>query len=429
MRFHIVTLGCKVNIYETQAIRESLLQNGYTEVVEKDNPDVVIINTCTVTHVASQKSRQKIHHFRRIYPNAILVAVGCYIQSGTYVDTDCDILIGTEGKTCVADKIQEFLKERKKIIVLDHPRERTCYEEIRIHTYKENTRAFVKIQDGCDNFCSYCIIPYVRGKFRSRKKEEILEEIHTLVKNGFSEIVLTGIDTAAYGKDLQSNFTDLIRTILIQEPELKRLRISSIEASQINENFLELLKEEKRIAKHLHIPLQSGSETVLKRMNRKYTKEEFKNKIQQVKNALPSLALACDVIVGFPQESEEEFEESNAFIKECGFHFLHVFPYSIRPNTVAGNMKPQVPSNIKQERVRKLLKIGKELEASYLKQFDNQILEVLFESFDKKKKCWKGYSSNYISVEVKSSACLHGKLRKVRYHYSNISELLDEEKE
>lgn len=428
LKFIIDTLGCKVNTYESQVIREALLSANYIEANEKDDVDLVIVNTCTVTQVASQKSRQKLHHYRTFYPKAIIVGVGCFIQTNNYSDDLCDIYIGTKDKSSIVNIIEEYIKEKKTIKVLDEPRNRTCYEKMHISSYKDNTRAFVKIQDGCDNFCSYCIIPFIRGKFRSRPREDVLNEVHELVNNGFKEIVLTGIDTAGYGKDINDSFVDLIKTILKQEPLLRRLRISSIEASQIHDDFIELLKDEPRIARHLHIPLQSGSESVLKRMNRKYSKEEFKSRIDKVKDAVKDIALACDVIVGFPLESEEEYLESVDFIKECGFNYLHVFPYSIRPNTAAANMKPQISQKVKKERVKRLIEIGNELENNYYKKFDNKELEIIVEAKDKKTNMWKGYSSNYILVNFPYEGEIQGKICKVIYHYGGISELVSLEK-
>ena len=427
-RFEIITLGCKVNTYESQVIRESLLKANYEEVKGDETPDIVIVNTCTVTQVASQKSRQKLHHYRLLYPSAIIVGVGCFIQTGNYSDDLCDIYLGTKDKSSIVNVLKEYLENKKKISVIDNPRNRTCYDEEGISSYKENTRAFVKIQDGCDNFCSYCIIPYVRGKFRSRPRNDVLKEIHELVNNGFKEIVLTGIDTAGYGKDINDSFVDLIKTILKEEPLLKRLRISSIEASQIHDDFISLLIEEPRIARHLHIPLQSGSNATLKRMNRKYTKDEFKMRIDKVRSALPTIALACDVIVGFPLESEEDFLESVNFIKECGFDYLHVFPYSIRPNTVAANLKPQIPKKIKQDRAKRLIAIGKELEDAYYKSFDNQELEIIVETKDKKTNLWGGYSSNYIYVNFPYEEDIHGKICHVIYHYQQNGECIYVEK-
>ncbi len=425
-KYKIITLGCKVNTYESQVMKEALDKNDYQETEENDC-DVVIINTCAVTGVASSKSRKQIHKARRENPNAILIAVGCFVQCeyNSIKNDDINIYLGTRNKSKVVEYINDYLKDKQTIVDIDDSRKRTSFECMSIDHYNENTRAFVKIQDGCDNFCSYCFIPYTRGKFVSRKKNEILFEIHNLVKNGYKEIVLTGIDTASYGKDINESFVSLLKEILNQEKDLKRLRISSIEASQIDDDFIELLVNEERIARHLHIPLQSGSKTVLKRMNRKYLKEDFLNKIIKIRDRIPNIALACDIIEGFPQETKEEFYETKAFVEQCGFNYLHVFPYSIRPGTVASRMKPQVPYEIKKERTLELIALGKELENNYYQKFENQVLEVLFESVLEDGKTYKGYSSNYIPVTVVSKENLTNKMIEVKYHYNKLSEILN----
>lgn len=424
-KYKIFTLGCKVNTYESQVMKELLEKDGYVSASEEDlDVDVAIVNTCAVTSMAGQKSRKLLHKVRHEYLQAILVAVGCYVQlDGRNLD-DVDIAIGTNDKNKIVEKIHEYLKNQEKIILIDNSRDRKEYECVSVSSYSENTRSFVKIQDGCDNFCSYCIVPFTRGKFRSRKKDEILNEIHDLINNGYQEIVLTGIDTAGYGKDINESFVELLKDILKQEPNLKRLRISSIEASQISDEFIELLSNEDRIAPHLHIPLQSGSNTVLHRMNRKYTVEEFYQRIQKIKQAKKNIALACDVIVGFPEETEEEFEESKNFIIKCEFDYLHVFPYSIRPGTRASKMK-QVPSEIKKNRCKNLINLGDKLQKAYYDEFDNKILEVLFESKSKNGNIWSGYTSNYIYVSVNSEQNLHNKILKVKFNSHGLSTLID----
>ncbi len=423
-RFEINSLGCKVNSYEAQAIREMLIQNGYVEAKDDEEKDLVIINTCAVTSVAGHKSRQFVNRAKKNNPSAIIVALSCYAQIESN-SLNADIIIGTNDKTKLIEKIKEFEQKKEKEVLIDKSRLRKTYENIKITSYSEKTRAFVKIQDGCDNFCSYCIIPYTRGKSLSRDRNEILNEVHNLVLNGYKEIVITGVDLASYGKTNNDSFVNLLRDILKQEKDLKRLRISSIEASQIDQDFIDLLKNEPRIASHLHIPLQSGSNNVLKRMNRKYTQDEFYEKIKMIKDVNKDIALACDVIVGFPEESEEEFKECVTFIDKCGFDFLHVFPYSIRKNTPAAKMK-QVPYEIKKQRTRILINHGKELERAYYKRFNNQILEVLFETCEKDGVTYKGYSSNYLEVKVKSNKNLHNKMYKVLFKVNGESKLIEE---
>ncbi len=423
-KFKIITLGCKVNTYESEVMTELLEKNNFIMAQEQEIPDIIIVNTCAVTSVAGQKSRQMLHREKKKYPSSLIIAVGCYSQlDGVNID-GVDIVLGTNDKNKLIEKINDFYATKEKQVLIDAPRKRYDYEKISIKRYEENTRAFVKIQDGCDNFCSYCIIPYTRGKARSREEKDILNEIHELVNNGYQEIVLTGIDLASYGENTKHNFVALLKDILTSEPNLKRLRISSVEASQINDEFINLLLTEKRIASHLHIPLQSGSKNVLKKMNRKYTKEEFYEKIMKIKKANPLIALACDVIVGFPEETEEEFIECMDFINKCGFNYLHVFPYSLRPGTVASKMK-QIPYEIKKDRARRLIAFGKQKKEEYYKKFDNQELEVLFETCLEDGITWKGYTENYIEVKVKSSVCLHNKMKKVIYKYKGNSILID----
>lgn len=423
-KFKIITLGCKVNTYESEAIKEMLFNDGYEECLT-DEADLVIVNTCAVTAVAGQKSRQMLNKAKKNNKNAIIVAIGCYAQLNGKNFDNADIIIGTSDKNKLIEKINTFKKEKERIICIDNARKRNEYECISITSYSEKTRAFVKIQDGCDNFCSYCIIPYTRGKSLSRDKKDILKEIHSLVLNGYKEIVLTGIDLASYGKNNNDSFVNLLKDILTSETKLLRLRISSIEASQIDDKFLDLLKNESRIAPHLHIPLQSGSETVLKRMNRKYNKEEFLQKINLIKSINPNIALACDVIVGFPLETDDEFKECVDFIDECGFDFLHVFPYSMRPGTPASKME-QIPSNVKKQRTETLIKHGKELSSTYCKRFDGKELKVLFETCDSDCITWKGYSENYIEVRVKTTENIHNRMFKVLYNAYGESKLLEE---
>ena len=419
----IHTLGCKVNTYESQAISEILTKNNYFEVDQDANADIIIVNTCAVTSVAGQKSRQTLHKVKRNNPTSLIIGVGCFVQleKDKMFDEGADILIGTNNRDKIVELIKEYEKNHINTKTIDESRSRSEYECLSISTYSENTRAFVKIQDGCDNFCSYCIIPYTRGKFRSRRKEDILNEVNTLVNNGFKEIVLTGIDTASYGKDINENFVSLLKDILKNE-KLLRLRISSIEASQIDEDFISLIKQENRIARHLHIPLQSGSETVLKRMNRKYSKDEFYSRIKRIKEEVKDIALACDIIEGFPGETEDEAKETIEFVKKCGFIFLHVFPYSIRKGTPASKMENQIPKSIKKERVNRLIELGKIEEEKYKKKFDGSEMEVLFETSNGTN--WVGYSSNYIEVSVDSSENLKNKMVKVIYKYNGLSKII-----
>ena len=414
MKFYkCITLGCKVNTYETQAICELLHKNGYEE-SKDDRCDLVVINTCAVTLTSESKSRQKIHSLHKKYPEAIIFVMGCYSQLHKEKVQEIEgvnIVIGTTYRNRAIELIEEFEKNHRQIVLVEEQNRNLKYENLEISSYDENTRAFLKIQDGCNNFCTYCAIPYTRGNIRSRLKIDVVNEVKRLVSNSYQEIVLTGIDMESYGEDLNNstNLNDLIKTILDEVPNLKRLRISSLEASQIDDEFVSLLKNYPQIARHLHIPLQSGSETVLQRMNRKYTKQEFYDNIKKIRDAINDIALACDVIVGFPGESEEEFAETYKFIIDCGFNFLHVFPYSIRPGTVASKMKNQIPSQVKKERVRKLINLGERLKNQYEETFIGKDVEVIVETYNPKTKLYKGYSSNYLEVEIQSDEDIRGK--------------------
>ena len=418
--YKTLSLGCKVNTYEIQAIKELLDANGYQE-SKTDECSLFIINTCAVTQVGEQKSRQMIRKSISKYPNATIVVMGCYSQLHEEVVKEIegvDIVLGTTNRSKIVELVEQFEKEQKQICLVNKENRKEEYECLKITSYSENTRAFIKIQDGCNNFCSYCIIPYTRGNFRSRPKEEIFEEVKSLCDRGFLEIVLTGIDSAGYGKefkDCKYRFNDLLKEIIEREPRLKRIRISSMEESELDDEFISILKNNPVVAPHLHIPLQSGSAGVLSRMRRKYNKEQFLSTINKIKEAVPNIALACDVIVGFPGETEEEFVECMEFIKECGFHYLHVFPYSIRPGTPASKMPNQVDPRIKKERVHRLIALGEELKEKYENKFLNQDLNVIVETYNPKTKLYHGLSDNYIDVSIKSDEDILGKYMTVKY--------------
>lgn len=421
MKFYkTLALGCKVNTYEIQAIKELLDKNGYQE-SHDDKCDVFIVNTCAVTQVGEQKSRQMIRKAIKKYPNATHVVMGCYSQLHPEIVKDIDntaIILGTTNRSKIIELLNEYEKNKHQIVLVNKENRKEDYECLKITSYSENTRAFIKIQDGCNNFCSYCIIPYTRGNFRSRPKEEIFNEIKELCDHGFLEIVLTGIDSAGYGKEFKDNsyrFNDLLKDIIEKEPRLKRIRISSMEESELDDEFIDILRNNPVVAPHLHIPLQSGSETVLKRMRRKYNKEQFKSTIDKIRKAVPNIALACDVIVGFPGETEEEFVECMEFIKECGFNYLHVFPYSIREGTPASKMENQVDPRIKKERVHRLIELGEKLKEDYENQFVGEELNVIVETYNPRTKLYQGYSDNYIEVKVSSDENILGQYISVKY--------------
>lgn len=420
MTYYYFSLGCKVNSYECNALSSLLKQKGYKE--DKNNPDVIIINTCSVTATADQKSRQHIRKFKNNYPSAIIVVMGCYAQGHAkfiFDDIKPDILVGTSNRNRIPELIDRYVLDKKPIFeVEDNPR-LFKYEEFAITSCSENIRSYLKIQDGCDNFCSYCLIPYVRGRSRSRSFDSIINEAKELVKIGYQEIVLSGIHVGGYGKDLDNmSFSKLVKELLDIDG-LYRLRISSIEESEIDDELIRLINTKDNLAKHLHIPLQSGAKATLKAMNRKYTKEEFLNKIKHIKNACPDIALTTDVIVGFPGESDEDFLETYDFIKECEFNMLHVFPFSAREKTLAFKLPNQISPDIKKQRVSKLLKLSDKLWNSYCDKFISKEVSVLVEQYDEINNVNIGHTSNYLEVKIPSETSCVGKIIKTTYKASN----------
>lgn len=410
----LISLGCKVNSYENNALKEQFFQNGFKE---NDKNEIVVINTCSVTSVADQKSRQIIRRERRNNPNAILCVMGCYSQKNAeYVKKECgaDIIVGTSNRNKIVDFVKEFMINHKQIVAIDSDPRKFKYESFGTISLPKSTRAYVKIEDGCNNFCSYCTIPYTRGVARSRDKDEVIKEISTLVDNGYKEIVITGIHTAHYGLDNNgTSFSSLIEEIC-QIPNLYRLRISSIEESEIDDKFIDLLKKYPQIADHLHMPLQSGSPSVLKRMCRKYNVQDFINKVNRIREVRPNIAITTDVIVGFPGESEDEFLETYNFIKEVNFAELHVFPFSAREGTKAFSLPDQVKPEVKADRVDKLIKLSSELQNKYIAKFKGQELEVILEERNKQTGLLSGFTSNYIKLEADLSDKFIGKIYKIK---------------
>ena len=400
--FTVYNLGCKVNAYELSAISSLLIKEGFKE--DNNNPDVVIINTCSVTATADQKSRQHIRKMQKFFPNAVVAVMGCYAQGNHKFIKDeikPTILLGTSHRRDVIDLIKKALNEGGNYEIIEENTRSFEYEELGITSYTENVRAFLKIQDGCNNFCTYCIVPYRRGKMRSRAPENVLKEAEYLVSQCYQEIVLSGIHVGGYGQDLRDISFSKMVGMLSNIPGLKSLRISSIEESEIDETLIKLIKDKDNLAKHLHIPLQSGSNHVLKMMNRKYTREQFIEKIKYIKEMIPDVMISGDVIVGFPQESEEDFQDTYNLCKEC-FDMLHVFPYSARPGTVAAKMDGQISPDVKKQRSKVLLDLSDELYAKYVSHFIGKEVTVLVEKYDEVKGVNIGHTSNYISVQIPS---------------------------
>ncbi|PLR68187.1 MULTISPECIES: tRNA (N(6)-L-threonylcarbamoyladenosine(37)-C(2))-methylthiotransferase MtaB [Bacillaceae] len=417
--FH--TLGCKVNHYETEAIWQLFKDAGYDRSEFESKADVYVINTCTVTNTGDKKSRQVIRRAIRKNPDGVICVTGCYAQTSPaeiMAIPGVDIVVGTSDRVKMLDYIEQFKNERQPINGVSNIMKARVYEELDVPAFTDRTRASLKIQEGCNNFCTFCIIPWARGLMRSRDPKEVIKQAQQLVDAGYKEIVLTGIHTGGYGEDMKDyNFAMLLRDLDSQVHGLKRIRISSIEASQITDEVIEVLDQSDKIVRHLHIPIQSGSNTVLKRMRRKYTMEFFAERLTRLKQALPGLAVTSDVIVGFPGETEEEFMETYNFIKEHQFSELHVFPYSKRTGTPAARMEDQVDEEIKNERVHKLIALSDQLAKEYASAYENEVLEVIPEELYKEEPesgLYVGYTDNYLKVIFPASEEMIGKIIKVK---------------
>lgn len=416
MTFCIKTLGCKVNTYESELIHNLFIRKGY--VYSKDNAEVYVINTCTVTNMSDRKSRQIINTTRRDNKNAIIVVCGCFSQnafnSGRLDEIDADIIIGNKDKSKIVEYVEDYIKNKRKTTKF-YNMDEVEFENMEIDSMEGRTRAFVKIEDGCENFCTYCIIPYVRGKVRSKSHEMVIEEVTNLVNKGYKEVVLTGIHTGHY-VDKDYNFEHLLRD-LVNISGLLRLRISSIEINELTDGVLDIFSKSDVLVPHLHIPLQSGSDHILKEMNRKYDKEYFINRIEYIKSIKKDVSITTDVITGFPGETDMEHLESMETIKKIGFTKVHVFPYSDRYNTVASKMPNKVDGNVKKERVKDLLMLSDELENSFNSKFYGRVLPVLIE--EEKDSYFYGHTANFIRVKV-SGNYKHNEIYNIKLSEKNI---------
>ena len=419
-KFLIKTLGCKVNTYESEFVRTLLIQNGLEEVEE--NADYCIINSCTVTNTADNKSKQVINNIRKNNPHGIVIAMGCFCQFRKSEITnliDAEIIIGNNNKSKVLDYIKEYEKNHKQIVIFDDP-DKFEFEDMFIKKYEHKHRAFIKIEDGCNNFCSYCIIPYVRGRVRSKDFNKCIMEINDLALSSHKEIVLTGIHTGQYNSD-GKRLSDLIKRISEIE-SIKRIRLSSVEIVELDDGMMDVLKNVKSFVSHLHIPLQAGSNHVLKLMNRRYDKEYFMDKVNEIRSIRKDISLTTDVIVGFPGETDEDFEETLKFCEKIGFAKIHVFPYSDRNGTVASKITDKVPGNIKKERVHKLLELSNKLEKEYFNKFIGNEVEVLIE--EEKDGYFYGVTDNYIPLKLTGDYKIN-ELYKVKLNKDNINFDLD----
>lgn len=409
-------LGCKVNAYETEAMAQKLEDAGYKIVPFNEKADVYIINTCSVTNMADRKSRQMLHKAKKMNEDAVVVAAGCYVQTATeklLEDLSVDILIGNNKKKDIVEELQKYFddnKYNKNVIDINATNE---YEELELATVTEHTRAYIKIQDGCNQFCSYCIIPYARGRIRSREFDNIKQEVTELAQKGFKEIVLTGIHLSSYGNN-ENKLIDVVEMIARIEG-VERIRLGSLEPNIVTEDFAKRLAKVDKICQHFHLSMQSGCDNTLKRMNRHYTSDEYFEKCELLRKYFDNPAFTTDVIVGFPGETQEDYEISREFVKKVRFSELHVFKYSKRDGTVAAKMENQIPEPVKTERSEDLIKVGENLTMEYRRKFIGKKVSVLFEEIINVagENYWVGHTKEYIKVIMKSDKDISGDIKNV----------------
>ena len=418
-KFLIKTLGCKVNSYESEFIRNLFLEKGYEEV--EDNADICIINTCTVTNTADNKSKQVINNIKKNNKDAIVIAMGCFCQfrNSEIEDLiDADIILGNKNKHKVLEYLKEYESNHKRIVDFeDMNKDDIDFDDMEIKGYKHHHRAFIKIEDGCNNFCSYCIIPYVRGRVRSKEFNKCLMEVNDLALSGHKEIVLSGIHTGQYNSD-GKRLSDLINEIS-KVSQIKRIRLSSVEIVELDDKMMDIIKNNNKFVSHLHIPLQAGSDHILKLMNRRYDKKYFKKLVDKIRENRNDISLTTDVIVGFPGETEGDFKETLDFCEEIGFTKIHVFPYSDRSGTVASRMKDKIPGNIKKDRVRRLIDLSNKLEKEYYLKHIGKEDDVLIEEV-KQDGYLHGFTSDYIPVKLKGDYKIN-EIYKIKLNKENIN--------
>lgn len=418
-----LTLGCKVNQYDSDAMRTIFLQQGYRAVKEEEEADVYVINTCSVTSIGDRKSRQMVRKIRRKHPQAVIAVAGCYAQIAPEIFEamgDIDVIVGAQNRSKIVEYVEQAQKKEKTINAVKDIMSVTEFENLYVDAEGETkTRAFIKVQEGCDNYCTFCIIPFARGKLKSRKQKDAVEEIRRLVAKGYREIVLTGIHLGNYGRDLHDG-TSLATLVeeLLRIPNLLRIRMGSIESVELSDDLINLIKDEPRVCRHLHLPIQSGSDAVLRRMNRHYRLPEYKKLISELREKIPGLALTTDLIVGFPGETEENFMETLETLRELRFSAIHVFPYSQRTGTPAAVFPNQVPGDIKKDRVHRVQELEKEVSKEYRKTFLQKTVHVLIE--EEKNGYFEGLSDEYIRVSITDKNVEKGRLYSV--YVENLTE-------
>lgn len=412
MKVFIFTLGCKVNQYESQAILESFIKNGFEKTNDLKESDIIIVNSCTVTAESDKKVRKILHKVKKENPKSIVVLTGCMPQAfpeKVSAWPEADIIVGNANKNNIIDAVKKFINSQDKISRIENFL--NTYDDFKIENFNDRTRAFVKIEDGCNRFCSYCIIPYSRGRVRSKSLESLKDEIENLAKNGYQEIVLVGINLSCYGQDIGKNLCDAIEVVASVE-KIKRVRLGSLEPEQMDEHFIWHLSKIEKLCPQFHLSLQSGCDETLKRMNRHYTTKEYEVIVQNLRNSFENSSITTDVMVGFPGESDEEFLKSINFIEKIRFAKIHVFPYSVRPGTSAEKFKNQISPQVKNSRTKIMLTLAEKLNSEFLASQVNKIEEVLFER--PIGEFIEGYSRNYIPVLVKSDENLLGKIYNVK---------------
>ena len=411
------TLGCKVNQYETNAMMQKFQEAGYQIVDINDNiSDICVINTCTVTNMSDRKSRHMLRKIKEKNHNAIIIATGCYAQVAKKQleeMSEVDIVIGNDEKNDIVYFLEEYMKKQQKIVEVQDISKQKEFIDMGQITYTEKTRAVIKVQDGCNQFCSYCLIPYARGRVRSRKPESILKEIKQIAQKGIQEIVITGIHIASYGRDFDNGYylIDLLEEIN-KIDGIARIRLGSLEPTIITEDFMKRLIKLDKICHHFHLSLQSGCDETLKRMNRKYTTSQFKEIVSRLRKYYNDVILTTDIIVGFPGETEEEFKQTYQFLKEIKFYKMHVFPYSPREGTRAAIMENQVDNKLKEHRSKELIEMSNQNQKKYNEQYVGEEVEVLFE--ENEDGYYKGHTQNYILVKYKTNDNLENKLKYVK---------------
>ena len=416
MKAALHNLGCKVNAYETEAMQQILEEAGYEIVPFSEYADVYVINTCSVTNMADRKSRQMLHRAKKQNPDAIVVGAGCYVQTKeaqALVDESIDIVIGNNKKHELVPLLREYeASHRKMACVADINHEKQAYEELSLSRTAEHTRAFIKVQDGCNQFCSYCIIPYARGRVRSKPLEDLKAELAGLGANGYKEVVLTGINLSAYGQEFGLHLCDAIEAACAT-PGIERVRLGSLEPEQLSEDVIRRMAKQKKLCPQFHLSLQSGCDATLKRMNRHYTADEYRTIVRNLRAAFENAAITTDIMVGFAGETDEEFAKSLAFAEEIAFAKVHVFAYSRRPGTRAYDMGDQLTNAVKEARSHEMIRVTTATQQAFFKAQIGRTEEVLFER-EIQKGVWEGYSMNYTPVAVASGTSLAGEIRAVR---------------